>query len=238
MHETVQGIEVRAGNIYDQNIVLAVLRENEYKLPEKFEPNDVIIDIGAHVGSFSYACLTRRAGLVYAFEPDEQNFELCRTNLEPFGQRIHIFQKAVWRSDVAKVELKYTGYSKGPYGVNCGGGNVVFNDGLQISVQAEALDSILANLNHVRLMKLDCESSEWPILFTSRLLNRVDEIVGEYHEIGGKYNTACIPTIAQVPGFASYTVDKLVEFLNLHNFRVETTRPSDSNIGLFFAKRF
>jgi hypothetical protein len=86
-------------------------------------------------------------------------------------------------------------------------------------------------------MKLDCESGEWPILFTSRLLECVEEIIGEYHEIGGKNNQATIPPRAGLPGFTSYTRDALNSFLKRHGFSVEIDGKSDSNIGLFFAKR-
>ncbi|MFA5291307.1 MAG: FkbM family methyltransferase, partial [Candidatus Paceibacterota bacterium] len=41
---------------------------NEYRLPEKFEAEDIIIDIGLHIGSFSYACATKGAGRVLGFE--------------------------------------------------------------------------------------------------------------------------------------------------------------------------
>ena len=39
----------------------------------------------------------------------------------------------------------------------------------------------------MRLLKLDCEGAEWPILLTSRRLHLIDEIVGEFHEIGGPF---------------------------------------------------
>lgn len=237
MFEIVCGVRVRSQNAYDQDIARSVIEANRYLLPEKFAPEDVIVDIGAHVGSFAYACLTRGAGKVHAFEPDPENIRLCAANLKRFGQRVVLRRAAVWRSDTSDAELNYTGPVATAKGPNYGGGNVVFEDGLQIPVKNESLDSILSNIRCVRLLKLDCESSEWPILFTSRLLECVDEIVGEYHEIGGKYNRANIPPRTGVPGFTSYTVEDLVLFLGRHNFSVETTRGHESNIGTFFAKK-
>jgi FkbM family methyltransferase len=237
MYELVQGIKVRANNNCDKNIALSVITYNEYRLPSSFEHRDVIVDVGAHVGSFTFACMIRGAGKAYTFEPDQENFMLCETNLKPFFPNVYLTQKAVWRSDTSDDILNYTGYSKGPDGINCGGGNVLFENGINISVQTIALDSVLSRIDKVRLLKLDCEASEWPILFTSRLLNRVEEIVGEYHEIGGNFNKAAIPKKAQVSGFSSYTIDHLVLFLSQNNFTVETTRVCNTNIGLFFAKK-
>ena len=51
------------------------------------------------------------------------------------------------------------------------------------SVEAISLDEVLSRFQRARLMKIDCEGSEFPILLTSKLLTRVDRIVGEYHEI-------------------------------------------------------
>lgn len=237
MFEIASGLKIRASNTYDRNIVDAVMQENRYRLPSRFAPDDVVLDIGAHIGSFSYACVTRGVGKVYAFEPDEENCQIFSANLESFIGRVRLSQTAVWRSDVDTQLLKYTGYTVGDLGVNCGGGNVVFEDGRQIKVRCESLDSILSNIRRVRLLKLDCESSEWPILFTCRLLETIDEIVGEFHEIGSKRNNAQIPASAVVRGFTSYSVDDLVAFLERHDFVVDTVGSPDSHIGIFFARR-
>ena len=237
MFDIIQGIMVRSNNPHDRDMVLSVVQNNRYRLPSNFSPDDVILDIGAHVGSFSYACLMRGAGKVYSFEPDQENIRICAANLKRFKQRSVLHRSAVWRSDTNDTQLKYTGPVKTLKGLNYGGGNVLFENGLQIPVKCESLDSILSNLRHVRLLKLDCESSEWPILFTSRLLECVDEIIGEYHEIGGKHNQASIPPRASLAGFISYTAVDLASFLSRHGFCVEIESGANSNIGAFFAKR-
>jgi FkbM family methyltransferase len=236
MFEIVCGIKVRANNAFDRNIVQAVIAHNRYRLPERFQKEDVILDIGAHVGSFSYACLLRGAGRVHAFEPDEENFQICAENLKEFAERVILHNTAVWRSDVMDTPLLYTGPSESLERLNYGGGNVVFGDGRQIPVKSEPLDWVLSNIRTVRLMKLDCEASEWPILFSCRLLECVDAIVGEYHEIVGKRSCASIPLKAKLAGFETYTVEALVSFLNRHAFSVEILGKPDSNIGSFFAR--
>lgn len=227
---------VRSGNIYDCGMVHAIIDQNRYRLPPVFSSEDIILDIGAHVGSFAYACLSRGAGKVYAFDPDRDNIRLCAFNLRHFGRKTYLRRAPVWRSDTFDMSLTYTGSVNTPSGENYGGGNVVFDDGRRIPVQGESLDSILSNIRKVRLLKLDCESSEWPILFTSRLLECVEEIVGEYHEIGGKNNSASIPGRASVSGYSSYTVHDLISFLNRYGYSTEVTAQTGSNIGTFFAR--
>jgi predicted RNA methylase len=69
----------------DPNICTEVLAENEYRLPERFGAEDLVIDIGAHIGSFATACLLRGAGRVVAFEPLPANHAVATVNLARFG---------------------------------------------------------------------------------------------------------------------------------------------------------
>jgi FkbM family methyltransferase len=237
MYDIVDELSARQGNKFDREIIVDVVRNNRYRLPERFSSTDIIIDIGAHIGSFAYACLTRGAGKIYLFEPDKQNCLMCRRNLRRYKGRIVLAQAAMWRSDVSCSELLYTGPTDTDEGRNYGGGNVVFGDGLQQPVPCEALESVLSGIRYVRLLKLDCESSEWPILFSCRLLECVGEIVGEYHEIGGRNNFGTIPCEARIQGYSEYTANDLVSFLTRQGFSVELLTQEDSSIGRFFAKR-
>jgi hypothetical protein len=104
-----------------------------------------------------------------------------------------------------------------------------------------ALDHLILNETHggrtrVRLLKLDCEGSEWPILLTSSRLDLVDEIVGEFHEFGGRHDSVQPPY--HIDGYAEFTSDVLSEVLARAGFRVEILRNEDNrHMGLFFARR-
>jgi FkbM family methyltransferase len=76
-----------------------VVELNEYRLPDRFQPEDIIIDIGMHIGCFSYAVLIRGTTHVFGFEPDPDNFAWATRNMKSFAGRITLQQKAVWRSD-------------------------------------------------------------------------------------------------------------------------------------------
>src|SRR3979490_1223457 len=43
----------------DQAIFNGVVLFNEYRLPDRFAPGDIVIDVGAHIGSFAEAVLSR-----------------------------------------------------------------------------------------------------------------------------------------------------------------------------------
>jgi hypothetical protein len=61
-------------------------------------------------------------------------------------------------------------------------GAIGLESSAETNLQVIALDEVLVQQNKVRLIKLDCESSEWPILFFCRELWRTFSICGEYHE--------------------------------------------------------
>ncbi len=51
----------------DEEVFHAVNACNEYRLPDSFRPDDIILDIGTHIGSFCNAALERGAQHVYGF---------------------------------------------------------------------------------------------------------------------------------------------------------------------------
>lgn len=163
---------LRPGTL-DARIFRAVILGNEYRLPRRFHPDDVILDIGGHIGSFALAALRRGAGKVITFEPEPGNFALLRDNLAPFGDRASVRPVAVWGNDVPAgglhlanlLDPRNTGASR------------IGDTGVQ--VQAVTFDDLIEQ--RVRLVKLDCEGAEWPILTTSRKLHLVEAFCGEYH---------------------------------------------------------
>jgi FkbM family methyltransferase len=168
----------------DRMVLMDVLVRNEYKLPSFFRPEDVIVDIGAHIGVFAIACEARGAKDIRSYEPDPDNFRLLKehtANLPVKARNV-----AVHRSD-HQCDLVFSGYR--PQWTACG--YVVPRDchgalPNESPVQAIGLDEIvLADIGKpVRLLKMDCEGSEYAILYSASCLDQVQEIVGEVHCLG------------------------------------------------------
>jgi hypothetical protein len=94
-----------------------------------------------------------------ALEPDHDNFELCRRNLSPFGDRAQVVLGAVW-SQRSRLIL-----SQG-----------IFGDGLDWAIQVRACEGKedvatvdawdvpslleLAGEEHIDLLRVDIEKSE------------------------------------------------------------------------------
>lgn len=244
---TIEGFAFREGTC-DENVYRSVVELNEYRLPEKFEAGDVIIDVGAHIGSFAKACVDRGAGKVVCLEPDIENFIQLRKNLKELeiSGRVVLLPAGVWRSDMPAMFLGHTGYSETPVSdgveVNTGGGDVLHSQ-LNVGhrqVPVFPLDMLLASFigrlarpSSLRLLKLDCEYSEWPIIWTSTRLGKVEAICGEFHEPKGR-----LPAYAQINESHRYDEKSLERKLTIRDdFEFESKRHGDSNLGLFWAWR-
>ncbi len=243
----------------DRMIFDGVVALDEYRLPERFEPDDVVVDVGAHIGSFAYAVVLRGGEHVWSIEPDRTNCAFAAEHLRPYVDQGHVrlMRAAVWRSDPNDDELRFDGYHAFPQSypgmegiVNTGDGSVVWGRGEPVA--KIAFDDVVdlatnGGERRVRLLKLDCEGAEWPIVLTSRRLHLIDEIVGEFHELGGPFpeigenrpSNAHVFRSARVAGF---TIEELVRFLCDAGFRVTYDRHMRPNgalegLGLFFATR-
>jgi hypothetical protein len=98
-----------------------------------------------------------------------------------------------------------------------------------------SLDAILERFGRVKLLKLDCEGSEFPILLTSQRLDRVERVVGEIHELEGPF-MAVLDGRSRVPGYAAYRLEDLVARLESFGFRV-TARLDNKHMYVFDARR-
>lgn len=214
---------------------------NAYFLPARLAPSDVVIDIGAHIGSFTLAALDRGAGQVWAFEADAGNYALASLNVKEYVPRVRLTHAAVWRSDVRIPHVYFSGYAPSGHRevVNTGGGDVMFHtDGTAIptirfdDVIDEASD---AGARRIRLVKLDCEGSEFPILLTSSRLDLIDEIVGEYHAIPAE-QWSHLRDDARVGIAVEYSPALLREHLECVGFRVRLGH-CGRTLGQFMAWR-
>jgi len=250
--------QFRPGTL-DKAIFNGVVLFNEYQLPLRFAPGDIVIDIGAHIGSFAEAVLSRGCESIYCIEADRLNVEAAAVNLKPYIEKgyVRLVIGAAWRSDSNTDELYFDGYHPFPESytgmegiINTGSGSVIWPDGEPVTkVAFDGIVDLVTNHGEkrVRLLKLDCEGAEWPILLTSQRLELIDEICGEFHEIGGGFleiseNRSSKEPVFSYDGSAKFTIDVLVNYLNNAGFALTYSRhrrPTGEleGMGLFFATR-
>ena len=117
----------RARNRCERELILdSVALWDEYGVEQMdFAPADVILDIGAHVGIFSYMCHLRGSRAIFAYEPETKNFERLTQHLRDL-EGIAMLNLAVFRSDQPPTTLVHSGYD----GENTGAGNVILRGAL------------------------------------------------------------------------------------------------------------
>lgn len=150
---------VRDGT-WDGNIAREVIEGDVYRIRGWRPTNPVtIVDVGAHIGAFSAWCATYlNQSQVFAFEMDEENYEVAKQNLSVFPN-VKLFHAAVGSrdGDVKRNERP---------GENTGGAAVEWSALGGERVPAMSIETVLGMLPHqyADCLKLDCEGSEIPIM--------------------------------------------------------------------------
>jgi len=74
-----------------------VWNDHKYERRRPVLPNDVVVDAGAHIGTFTVKAAAR-ALRVYAFEPEHENYEFLELNTGRCGN-VKIQRKALWSAN-------------------------------------------------------------------------------------------------------------------------------------------
>lgn len=167
------------GSVY--KLIMRQVAESELFPEINFEPGDVVLDVDAHVGEWSIYLAKRYPFLrIIALEPQPAVCQLLHRNIERNGvYNIEVHNVAVAGED-GTVELRYN-LSSNSGGSSC---YITGDDGESTIVLAWSLDSIFDrfDIDRLKLLKIDCEGSEYEVLYNFSRLDRVDNLIGEFHE--------------------------------------------------------
>jgi FkbM family methyltransferase len=144
---------------------------------------DVVVDVGANVGTFSVYAAKRTRGRVLAVEPVPGNVSCLEHNLRLNGCRqVEVFPGALGERDgTASLYLHTSGAAHHLFPESQRG---AFKDSIEVPLRT--LPSLLdeRGFERVDTLKLDCEGAEGLILPTlaARWLPRVRRIAMEWHD--------------------------------------------------------
>jgi len=144
----------------------------------EIQKDDIIIDIGAHIGLFAlYVSQFCSKGKIFCFEPVSENFQLLLENIQINDlKNVNAFNLAVLESEKdVKIHLNEDKSAHSFYETNLNFENVK-----SISLK-KILDS--NDISICNLLKLDCEGSEYKILeaLPDQYFNNIEKICLEYH---------------------------------------------------------
>jgi len=157
MREVIQhssGLHIRKDS-FDSEIIKEIHRSYGWMDIE----GKVVMDIGANFGAFSHYALKRGAKFIYAFEPEQENFELLKRNVGEFEpSRIKLVNAALVSGAGGEIDFYLT------TGTNHGSYSMYSYRGRQkVTVKsfnfAEALKEA-----QPECIKMDCEGAEHDLL--------------------------------------------------------------------------
>ena len=171
-------IKIRA-NSTDFYVLTNIWLLEEYDNKKiQIKQDDLIIDIGAHIGLFTiYASQFCNNGKIYCYEPIKENYDLLVQNIELNNiKNTTIFQKAVTdKSSIARIFLNKDSAA-----------HSIFNESkMYVDIESTSLKDIFESnkIEKCDLLKLDCEGSEYIILnsLSDFYFHHIKKIVLEYH---------------------------------------------------------
>jgi len=162
--------------------------------------DDVVIDIGAHIGTFSiYAASKLTRGHVYAIEPSADSSNYLRIN----AALNHCANLSVHQLALADQDgMAFLYYDTGTWGHS----TVAALSGTGEAVRATTLTQFMDE-NHIErcdFIKLNCEGAEFPIILSSppETLGRIGVILILYHsDIWKKNSEADLTAHLEKSGF-------------------------------------
>lgn len=138
------------------------------RIYEKFmtvEEGDVVVDIGASIGPFTYSILDKNPKHVYCLEPDCKEFQTLLKNVE--GEPVTCIMAGIALED---RELVDSSYSFGDYSMDM--------NTITLKTLFELYD-----LEKIDFLKTDCEGGEYSLFSEENyeLISKIRKISGEWH---------------------------------------------------------
>ncbi len=190
---------------------------HEYDKPGfEIKNNDVVIDIGAHIGLFAlFATQFCKNGKIYCFEPVKENFDLLKANLDLNNiKNIVAVNAAVSiRTGIVTIYLNEdeAGHSMHVMGTK------------QIQVKSLSLQDIFDSnkIERCDFLKIDCEGEEYEIInsLPPPYFEKISKMCIEYHFVDTK------------PDLLQEMIKKLESSYAI------TTRNILASIGFLYAKK-
>lgn len=193
-----------------KEIFMADVYEME-TLVKTLPANPVVIDVGANAGFFAVQLLSKiDRATIYAYEPMPANVKTLQHTVQQnprLQQSIRLFQMAVTGIPLDQLDLfaeaeantqvvasRFAGFDK--------------NNTQKITVPCITLTDIIQtnDLRSVDLLKLDCEGSEYDILYHTapELIRRIGRMVVEVHDMDtNRNNIGAFNTYIQSLGYVT-----------------------------------
>ena len=169
---------VRPGTLDAHNLVSCVIREEYGLLPKNFPDPRWMIDAGVYTGDTTVYFLNRFPKLnVIGLEANRDNFKIASMNLKPYGERVEILFRALWKSS---CKLKLKGDLNGSHVEEISSDLDVDYDVYGLSI-ADIVQKY--NISEIDILKMDIEGAEATVFESGyeEWLPKVNLLIIEIH---------------------------------------------------------
>ena len=182
------------GNYHKEGMIKEIFTDHCYEKFYQIKEGDIIVDIGASVGPFTYSILHKKPKHVFCLEPSEREFKTLVKNT--IGYPVTQINKGIsYKNSIVESDMLFGGESE---------------------MEALTFKKFvnLFGLEKIDFIKTDCEGGEYDI-FTEEnldyLINNVSHIAGEWH----------LQTIKEKEKFRNFRDNQLILFKSFEVFSVD-----------------
>jgi FkbM family methyltransferase len=182
------------GDYHKEGMIKEIFTDNCYEKFYQIKEGDIVVDIGASVGPFTYSILHKKPKHVFCLEPSEREFKTLVKNT--IGYPVTQINKGIsYKNSIVESDMLFGGESE---------------------MEALTFKKFvnLFGLEKIDFIKTDCEGGEYDI-FTEEnldyLINNVSNIAGEWH----------LQTIEEKEKFRNFRDNQLILFKSFEVFSVD-----------------
>lgn len=161
---TPDGISLSLGEFHKKYMIQEIFTDQCYEKYFEVEEGDIVVDIGASVGPFSFSILEKKPKHIFCVEPSEREIKTLVKNTLGFPVT-HINKGISDKNSIVETDMMFGGESQ------------------MESITFKKLVS-LYGLEKIDFLKTDCEGGEYHIFNLENLdyiKNNVRKISGEWH---------------------------------------------------------
>lgn len=195
----------------------------EYSKPGfEIRDEDIIFDVGAHIGLFSlYASQFCKKGMIFCFEPIKENYDLLQSNLQLNNLKNVVPYNVAVSNKISAVTIFLNKDESGH--------SMYSPTSKSIQVESITLQKIFYdnNISKCDLLKLDCEGAEYDIVDTLSIhdINKINKMIIEYHFADSK--PELLENLVKKLESISYKISKKVLFPDIGFLYVTKNDPTD-----------